>query len=99
MLNISESALRHIEHGRRTTGKKNKEFYENVISILELNEKDIELMYSYLDLELCKKNVIKDSIKEYIYSNPKVAKLLRLASENNVSDATLDKMLKMVSSL
>lgn len=78
---ISPEYICDIEKGRRTAVA--EEILETLIRVLDLSEKETELMY---DLAAIARNTVSADLPQYIMENELVRAAIRTAKKNKVPD-------------
>lgn len=91
-LNIAPAYMSDIEKGHRYPPNREK-LYE-MARVLQLNTKDTNDMFDLAAGE--KENMISPDLPEYIMSNEKARVALRMARDNNASEATWQKVIEML---
>lgn len=91
-LEIAPAFMSDIEKGHRYPPNKEK-LYE-MARILHLNEEDTNTMFDLAAGE--KDNTVSPDLPEYIMGNEKARAALRMARDNNASEATWQKVIEML---
>lgn len=91
-LDIAPAFLSDIEKGHRYPPNRDK-LYE-MARLLHLNEEDTNTMFDLAAGE--KDNTVSPDLPEYIMSNDKARAALRMARDNNASEATWQKVIEML---
>ena len=91
-LGIAPAFMSDIEKGHRYPPNREK-LYE-LARLLHLNEEDTNTMFDLAAGE--KENTVSPDLPEYIMGNEKARAALRMARDNNASDATWQKVIEML---
>ena len=91
-LNIAPAFMSDIEKGHRYPP--NKEKLEEMARILRLNAEEKDTMYDLAGLE--RENGVAPDLPDYIMNNDKARAALRMARNNNTSEATWQKVIEML---
>lgn len=91
-LDIAPAFMSDIEKGHRYPPNRDK-LYE-MARLLHLNEEDTNTMFDLAAGE--KDNTVSPDLPEYIMSNDKARAALRMARDNNASEATWQKVIEML---
>lgn len=91
-LSIAPAFLSDIEKGHRYPP--NKEKLDEMASILKLSKEDTDLMFDLAASE--RENGIAPDLPEYIMGSPKARVALRMARDNNTSEAVWQKVIDML---
>lgn len=91
-LGIAPAFMSDIEKGHRYPPNREK-LYE-LARLLHLNEDDTNTMFDLAAGE--KENTVSPDLPEYIMGNEKARAALRMARDNNASEATWQKVIEML---
>ena len=91
-LDIAPAFMSDIEKGNRYPPNKDK-LYE-MAKLLHLNEEDTNTMFDLAAGE--RDNTVSPDLPEYIMSNEKARVALRMARDNNASEATWQRVIEML---
>jgi len=91
-LGIAPAFMSDIEKGHRYPPNREK-LYE-LARLLHLNEEDTNTMFDLAAGE--KENTVSPDLPEYIMGNEKARAALRMARDNNASEATWQKVIEML---
>lgn len=91
-LGIAPAFMSDIEKGHRYPPNREK-LYE-LAHLLHLNEEDTNTMFDLAAGE--KENTVSPDLPEYIMGNEKARAALRMARDNNASEATWQKVIEML---
>jgi transcriptional regulator with XRE-family HTH domain len=91
-LEIAPAFMSDIEKGHRYPPNRDKLY--DMARILHLNEEDTNTMFDLAAGE--RDNTVSPDLPEYIMGNEKARTALRMARDNNASEATWQKVIEML---
>ncbi len=91
-LEIAPAFMSDIEKGHRYPPNRDKLY--NMARILHLSEEDTNMMFDLAAGE--RDNAVSPDLPEYIMGNEKARTALRMARDNNASEATWQKVIEML---
>lgn len=100
LIGISPAFLCDLESGSRSfpaNSRKYPNLLENIISALELDDHDKELMVQLANESMLEKDKISPEVKEYLQGVPRAQEALRKAAQCGASDEAWEAFIKSLS--
>lgn len=100
LIGISPAFLCNLESGSRSfpaNSRKYPNLLENIISALELDDHDKELMVQLANESMLEKDKISPEVKEYLQGVPRAQEALRKAAQCGASDEAWEAFIKSLS--